>query len=109
MAPQRMRDFESVALCPCVTRFGLGRGRNDKAQMVQRLLCAVARIAPMERKVVASRAHVDVVRVGLPYHPHAEYPRIKFARARDVADRQREMAKSAMLDHDDWSSPIFTA
>src|SRR5271156_2506939 len=99
MAAQRMNYVQPLGLGPSPSRFQIGDGRYDEAEMVERTGAAIPWRPPMQREIVASRAQIGVVRIGLPYQPHAEYPRVKLRRASDVVHPQCEMAQAAIANH----------
>src|SRR5260370_5506587 len=65
--------------------------------MVEPLLISTVFTA-MQREVVASRAQVHVVRVGLPHQLHPEHSNVKVLGALDVGNLERQMSHAAILD-----------
>ena len=65
--------------------------------MVQALRVA-GHLAAMQREVVASRAEVRVVGVGLPDDLHPEHADVEILGALDVGNLERQMTHAAILD-----------
>src|ERR1700730_11760134 len=99
MVAQRTDYIQSLALCPSPSGLQLADARHDEAEMVERARIRVARRTAVERDIVASRAQVGVVRIGLPYQAHPEHARVDLGSASDVADPEREMAHAAIGNH----------
>ena len=97
MMLELVHDLDADALRPRVTSFDVGDRRHDKPEMVQALRVAAVFTA-MEREIVASRAQVRVVRVGLPDQLHPEHANIKILRALDVGNLERQMTHAAIFD-----------
>ena len=76
---------------------GFGDRRHDETEMVEALRVAAV-ITAMQREIVASRAQVRVVRVGLPDKLHSEHANVEIFRALDVGNLERQMAHAAIFD-----------
>src|ERR1700752_4888633 len=99
MLAQGMNYIQPLGFGPSPSRFQIGDARHEEAKMIERASARVSRRPAMEREIVASRAQVGVVRIGLPYQAHPEHPRVKLGRASDVVHSQREMAHAAIGNH----------
>src|SRR5580658_6998607 len=100
MVLELVHDLDTAALRPRVSGFDVGDRRHDKPEMVQ-ALCIARRfftVAAMQREIVASRAQVRVVRVGLPHQLHPEHAHIKILGAIDVGNLERQMTHAAIFD-----------
>src|SRR5579859_5941360 len=99
MVCERLRDIQTVGLCPGMRRLHLRDRSDDEPEMIERLMRSVTGVAAMEREIIASGTQIGGVRIGLPYDAHPEDAHVKLARSRNVGYPQRYMAQSAMSDH----------
>src|ERR1700752_3613579 len=99
MRAKGMNYIQPLGFGPSPSRFQIGDARHEEAKMIERAGAGVPRRPAMEREIVASRAEVGVVRIGLPYQAHPEHPRVELGRASYVVHPQREMAHAAIGNH----------
>src|SRR4030095_13133219 len=71
------------------------RGRGEEEAEGVEAPAGAGRVVVVQRQVVAPRAQVDVVRVGLPHDAHAERVAVEAGREADVAHLEGQVTEPA--------------